>query len=121
MCSLPAPSPLPTIQTLKVWNLETGDEPHTLEGHSRSVTAVAVTPDGQRAVSASWDNTLKVWDLRRFFKGPPIRERLTGSLNTVMPLGDCKRAVSGPNDHASRVYQASGEHGKNRNCQLKWP
>ena len=25
--------------------------------------AVAVTPDGQRAVSASKDKTLKVWDL----------------------------------------------------------
>ena len=25
--------------------------------------AVAVTPDGQRAVSASWDKTLKVWEL----------------------------------------------------------
>ena len=25
--------------------------------------AVAVTPDGQRAVSASEDNTVKVWDL----------------------------------------------------------
>ena len=27
------------------------------------VNAVAVTPDGQRAVSASDDKTLKVWDL----------------------------------------------------------
>ena len=35
----------------------------TLEGHSGSVNGVAVTPDGKRAVSASWDKTLKVWDL----------------------------------------------------------
>jgi WD40 repeat protein len=27
------------------------------------VRAVAVTPEGQRAVSASWDNTVKVWEL----------------------------------------------------------
>jgi hypothetical protein len=35
----------------------------TLAGHSDSVSGVAVSPDGRRAVSASWDNTLKVWDL----------------------------------------------------------
>jgi hypothetical protein len=35
----------------------------TLEGHSASVHGVAVTPDGKRAVSASGDKTLKVWDL----------------------------------------------------------
>ncbi|MEK7753207.1 MAG: NB-ARC domain-containing protein, partial [Acidobacteriota bacterium] len=35
----------------------------TLEGHSADVRGVAVTPDGKRAVSASGDKTLKVWDL----------------------------------------------------------
>ncbi len=34
-----------------------------MTGHSDSVRSVAVTPDGQRAVSASDDNTLKVWNL----------------------------------------------------------
>ena len=34
-----------------------------LTGHSLYSYAVAVTPDGQRAVSASGDQTLKVWDL----------------------------------------------------------
>ena len=49
--------------TLKVWDLESGRELRTLEGHSDSVYGVAVTPDGRRAVSASGDKTLKVWDL----------------------------------------------------------
>jgi WD40 repeat protein len=35
----------------------------TLEGHTDCVTAVAVTMDGKRAVSASGDRTLKAWDL----------------------------------------------------------
>ena len=41
----------------------TGEQLRTLQGHTSSVHAVAVTPDGSRAVSASSDQTLKVWDL----------------------------------------------------------
>jgi WD40 repeat protein len=37
----------------------------TLEGHSASVTGLALSGDGRRAVSASDDNTLKVWDVER--------------------------------------------------------
>jgi len=36
----------------------------TLEGHLAPVNAVMVTPDGRRAVSASDDQTLKVWNLK---------------------------------------------------------
>ena len=35
----------------------------TLEGHSDAVNGVAVSADGRRAVSASDDKTLKVWDV----------------------------------------------------------
>ncbi len=45
-----------------MWDLETGTELVTLRGHTNAVNAVAVTPDGRRAVSGSSDNTLKVWD-----------------------------------------------------------
>ena len=34
-----------------------------LEGHTDSVHAVAVTPDGRRAVSASGEQTLRLWNL----------------------------------------------------------
>ena len=46
-----------------MWDLESGRELRTLKGHSAAVNGVAVTPDGQLAVSASADKTLKVWDL----------------------------------------------------------
>jgi len=35
----------------------------TLKGHTSYVTACAVTPDGRHVVSASRDQTLKVWEL----------------------------------------------------------
>jgi WD40 repeat protein len=53
----------PEDKTLKVWDLETGRELRSLQGHSDPVYGVAASPDGQRAVSVSDDNTLKVWDL----------------------------------------------------------
>ena len=35
----------------------------TLQGHSEPVNGVALSADGRLAVSASWDRTLKVWEL----------------------------------------------------------
>ena len=49
--------------TLKVWDVASGQELRTLDGHTWRVTAVALTPDGRLAVSASGDKTLKVWDV----------------------------------------------------------
>jgi WD40 repeat protein len=51
-------------KTLKVWDLEMGRELYTLPGHTDSVKAVAVAPDGKRLISSSVDNTLKVWNLK---------------------------------------------------------
>ncbi|KAG2140532.1 uncharacterized protein EDB93DRAFT_1297267 [Suillus bovinus] len=36
----------------------------TFEGHENSIPAAAVFPDGSRMVTASWDKTLRLWDLR---------------------------------------------------------
>jgi WD40 repeat protein len=54
--------PLQSVPSLKVGNLGGERELRTIIGHASSVKA-AVTPDGQRTVSASRDRTLRVWDL----------------------------------------------------------
>ena len=75
----------------------------TLEGHSDSVTGVAITPDGRRAVSASYDNTLRVWDLE---SGQSLRtlEGHSGSVTGVAITPDGRRAVSASHDNALRVW-----------------
>jgi len=50
--------------SIKVWDLDSGVTLHTIEGHKMGVEAVAITPDGQRLISSSVDNTLRVWDLQ---------------------------------------------------------
>jgi WD40 repeat protein len=60
--SLIAPSPSEAY-LLKIWNLDRKGESRDLGKHGAAITAVAVAKDGSRAVSASEDNSLKVWDL----------------------------------------------------------
>jgi WD40 repeat protein len=52
-------------QTLRLWDLGTGQTVRKLEGHTSWVQAVALMPNGCRAVSGSGDKTLRLWDLER--------------------------------------------------------
>jgi WD40 repeat protein len=81
----------------------------TLEGHRDWVNSVAITPNGKRAVSASRDYTLRVWDLE---SGECLRV-LEGHTNMVVSVSitpDGKRAASGSWDETLRVWDLeSGE------------
>jgi WD40 repeat protein len=70
------------------------------------VRAVAVTVDGQRAVSASYDRTLRLWDLE---SGRTLRllEGHQGWVRAVAVTADGRRAVSGSDDRTLRLWDLS--------------
>jgi tetratricopeptide (TPR) repeat protein len=49
--------------TIKLWNINTGQEIKTLTGHSDEVKAVAFSPDGKLLVSGDRDHIIKLWDV----------------------------------------------------------
>lgn len=52
------------IHLLQVWDMENGKSLKTLGKHEGEITSVAVTSDSKRAVSATKDGFVSVWDLK---------------------------------------------------------
>ncbi|WP_437593510.1 AAA family ATPase [Sorangium sp. So ce1000] len=75
----------------------------TLGGHTGDVYDVAVTPDGRCAVSASYDYTLKVWELAT---GQVLRtlQGHTSAVHAVAVTSDGRLAVSASWDNTLKVW-----------------
>jgi hypothetical protein len=89
--------------TVKLWDLETGQELRTLRGHKKRVEAIVFLPDGGRALSGGVDKTLRLWDLDT---GSELKQ-LPGHDNIVTSVAvsaDGRRAVSGGVDRTVRVW-----------------
>ena len=83
--------------TLRVWDIESGQCLRALQGHTDGGFSVSITPDGKTAVSGSEDNTLGVWDIE---SGECLRA-LGGHTDggfSVSITPDGKTAVSGSLD-----------------------
>ena len=83
---------------IKLWNVETGNEIRTLEGHRKSVLSLSFSPAGDILASGSWDRTIKLWRVE------------TGELiNTLDMHSDGVKSVS---FHPSGDVLASGSSDK---------
>jgi WD40 repeat protein len=78
----------------------------TLEGHSREVSSAAFSHDSSKLASASYDNTVKVWDA----SSGACLQTLKGHSNTVISVAfshDSSKLASASDDKTVKVWDAS--------------
>ncbi|KAJ1484583.1 WD40-repeat-containing domain protein [Baffinella frigidus] len=78
----------------------------TLTGHMDEVDEVTFSPDGTRVVSASRDNTVKIWDVAT---GAEVCT-MTGHSDNVLSIAfspDGKRVVSGSKDNRVKLWDTT--------------
>jgi GTPase SAR1 family protein len=89
--------------TVKIWDLESGECRTTLEGHTGDVMSVAITPDGKRILSGSSDNSVRVWDVS---SGGELAELdgHTAKVWSIVALRDNVHVLSGGFDKTLRLW-----------------
>jgi len=76
----------------------------TIEGHESTVTAVSVFDNGAKAISGSWDKTLRIWDLRTGKQvGEPL-EGHRGEVTAVSVFDNGAKAISASWDETLRIW-----------------
>jgi WD40 repeat protein len=95
-------------KTVRIWNVETGEEEKKLEGNSGYVYSVAFSQNGRRVVSGSLDKTVRVWNV----EAGEEERKLKGHSDTVYSVAfsqDGRRVVSGSKDNTVRNWNVETE------------
>merc|ERR1712029_1307357 len=100
-------------KTIIMWSLTRDDASfgypkRILHGHNGFVSDVVVSSDGQFSLSASWDKTLRLWDLNT---GLTTR-RFVGHTSDVLSVSfsaDNRQIVSGSRDRTIKLWNTLGE------------
>src|SRR5262249_49752190 len=83
--------------TVRVWDVETGQELLTLKGHTGWVYSVAFSPDGTRIVSGSGEGAVKVWEAHTGQEALSL-QRHTSRVTSVGFSPDGRTFASGSDD-----------------------
>merc|ERR1711991_1136697 len=88
---------------------EAGVAKKRLDGHSNFVQDVQISSDSQFGLSASWDGSLRLWDLQ---KGQST-VRFVGHTKDVMSCAfspDNRQIISGSRDCSMKLWNALGQN-----------
>jgi WD40 repeat protein/serine/threonine protein kinase len=92
------PSVVDADHTIRLWDLETGEQRQILPGHNGIATSVAISPDGKIIASSGADRTVRLWDAA---SGEPIGDPLIGHQDVAWSVAfspDGKTIASGSDD-----------------------
>lgn len=88
--------------TVRVWDLETGQNLHTLQGHQDPIFSIAITPDGGKVVTGS-RLTARVWDLQTG-EALHVLEGHEWVIYSIAITPDGERVVTGSLDGRVRIW-----------------
>ena len=82
----------------------------TFKGHSGPVTSVAFSPDGRTALSGSYDETVKLWDVAT---GKEIRPFTAhkGRVHSIAFSPDGRTVLSGSTDKTLKLWDLRAVEG----------
>jgi WD40 repeat protein/type IV secretory pathway VirB10-like protein len=80
-----------------------------LYGHTDAITSVAMEKNGKRLASASWDNSVRLWDVEKQAPlGKPLRGH-TDYVNSVAFSPNGKLLASGSDDQTVRLWDIKAQ------------
>lgn len=100
-------------KTLITWDLTRDDQQYgvakkSLKGHSHIVQDAVISPDGAFALSASWDKTLRLWNL----ESGESTQTFVGHEGDVLSVSIAKNSrqiVSASRDKTVKVWNVIGQ------------
>ena len=113
-------------RTVRLWNIDTGEQTAVFAGHRGSIGSIAVSPDGKTVVSGgTWDTTIILWDVKtgkQIKRHSKYRDNLfrrlkiyldrsitlpnSNSINALAFSPDGKTFASGHRDGTLRLWEA---------------
>ncbi len=102
-------------KTIRLWNID-GSEINKLVGHTKELTSVKFSPDGEKLISGSADGTLKEWDWKDNRLIQTIRGAHKGWTRSVAYNYNATLIASGGEDGKIQIWNAAD--GQNQNTIL---
>uniref|UniRef100_UPI0039C5B150 AAA-like domain-containing protein n=1 Tax=Calothrix sp. CCY 0018 TaxID=3103864 RepID=UPI0039C5B150 len=99
----PAASPVGSLKTI----LNDINERNQLKGHTREVISAVFSDDGKRILTASWDNTARIWDTQG--KELAVLKGHTERVISAVFSDDGKRILTASWDNTARIWDTQGK------------